>query len=260
MPTSNPNFKVAVVTRAQSKNIQTSNPNSIDNNLSDDKILHHNFVDKCALSANKNKVVEVSVNPVEDEINLTDIFGNDHLTDSQTVVASQILVDSATASGNDTDTKSSVDLLPVVQEEVRSLIDAPTVVDELTESDVDESLGLAELFDEPKYITWDDVINLNMVTLEKWQKQCNDLKSLYKLAETIKQDVSLKAYFYIDNNILMRKKSDPDFNHDVNQIVVPKCLRKELLRLAHDVPMAAHLGINKTPNRLNRFFWWPSTF
>ena len=58
VPTSNPNFTVAVVTRAQSKNIQTGNPNSMDNNLSDDKILRHNFVDKCALGANKNKVAE----------------------------------------------------------------------------------------------------------------------------------------------------------------------------------------------------------
>ena len=94
--------------------------------------------------------------------------------------------------------------------------------------------------------------------MEKWQKQCNDLKPLYKLAETIKQDVSLKAYFYIDNNIPMRKKSDPDFNLDVNQIVVPQCLHRELLHLAHDVPMASHLEINKTTNRLNRFVWWPS--
>ena len=74
VPTSNPNFKVAVATSAQSKKIQTSNPNSMDNKLSDDKILCHNFVDKCALGANKNKVVEVSVNPVDDEINLTDIL------------------------------------------------------------------------------------------------------------------------------------------------------------------------------------------
>ena len=56
----------------------------------------------------------------------------------------------------------------------------------------------------------------------------------------------------------MRKKLEPDFNLDVNQIVVPKCLHKELLRLAHDVSMAANLGINKTTNRLNRFLWWPS--
>ena len=56
----------------------------------------------------------------------------------------------------------------------------------------------------------------------------------------------------------MRKKLDPDFNLDVSQIMVPKCLRKELLRLAYDVLKAAYLGINKTTNRLNRFFWWQS--
>ena len=41
VPTSNPNFEVAVVARAQSKNIETSNPNSMDNKLSDYKILRH---------------------------------------------------------------------------------------------------------------------------------------------------------------------------------------------------------------------------
>ena len=52
----------------------------------------------------------------------------------------------------------------------------------------------------------------------------------------------------------MRKQSNHDFNLDVNQIVVPKGLCKELLRLAHDIPMAAHLRINKTTNRQNKVF------
>ena len=97
---------------------------------------------------NKNKVVEVSVNSENEEINLTDIFNNEHLTDSQTEVGSQIFVDSAKSSSNDTDTasKSSVDILPVVQDEVKSLVHTSTVVDESTEADVDESLGLVELF------------------------------------------------------------------------------------------------------------------
>ena len=70
------------------------------------------------------------------------------MTDSQTEVGSQIFVDSAKSSSNDTDTasKSSVDILPVVQDDVKSLVDTFTVVDESTEADVDESLGLVELF------------------------------------------------------------------------------------------------------------------
>ena len=82
VPTSNPNFKVAVLARAQSKKLETSNPNSME------KISYRmiqfcvikKFVDKCALGANKNKVVEVSINPDNGEINLTDIFDNEHLT------------------------------------------------------------------------------------------------------------------------------------------------------------------------------------
>ena len=56
---------------------------------------------------------------------MTDILDNEHLTDSQTLVRSQILVDSATGSGNenwinpqgDTAFKSSVDSLPVGQDD-----------------------------------------------------------------------------------------------------------------------------------------------
>ena len=102
------------------------------------------------------------------------------------------------------------------------MVDTSTVIDESTEADVDESLGLTELFHELIYIyiTSDHVVDLDKLTLEKWQKECNDLKPLYKVTETVKQDVTLKAYLYIDNNILLRKKSDPDFKLDVNQIVV----------------------------------------
>ena len=41
----------------------------------------------------------------------------------------------------------------------------------------------------------------------------------------------------------------------VHQIVPPKCCRKEVISLAHESPMAGHLGINKTYNRvLSHFF------
>ena len=41
----------------------------------------------------------------------------------------------------------------------------------------------------------------------------------------------------------------------VHQIVLPKCCRKEVMGLAHESPMAGHLGINKTYNRvLSHFF------
>uniref|UniRef100_A0A8C5MDW1 Gypsy retrotransposon integrase-like protein 1 n=1 Tax=Leptobrachium leishanense TaxID=445787 RepID=A0A8C5MDW1_9ANUR len=41
------------------------------------------------------------------------------------------------------------------------------------------------------------------------------------------------------------------------QLIVPQAPRKELLRLAHDIPLAGHLGMAKTRHRLTRAFFWP---
>ena len=40
------------------------------------------------------------------------------------------------------------------------------------------------------------------------------------------------------------------------QIVVPKCLRKTLLIAAHQYNWSAHIGKNKTFNRLIKHFYW----
>ena len=42
-----------------------------------------------------------------------------------------------------------------------------------------------------------------------------------------------------------------------NQIVIPKTYRAEVLSLAHETPLAGHLGINKTHEKIIRHFYWP---
>ena len=42
-----------------------------------------------------------------------------------------------------------------------------------------------------------------------------------------------------------------------NQIVIPKTYRAEVLSLAHETPLAGHLGINKTHEKMIRHFYWP---
>ena len=44
--------------------------------------------------------------------------------------------------------------------------------------------------------------------------------------------------------------SMPEDWRDVHQIVVPPKHRKEILHLAHDNPLAGHLGVNKTYHRI----------
>ena len=43
----------------------------------------------------------------------------------------------------------------------------------------------------------------------------------------------------------------------VYQIVVPTVHRREVLELAHDLPMSGHLGVRKTHNRVLQHFFWP---
>lgn len=41
------------------------------------------------------------------------------------------------------------------------------------------------------------------------------------------------------------------------QLIVPRKYRAELLKLSHDIPLAGHLGVRKTKDRLTQTFFWP---
>ena len=65
--------------------------------------------------------------------------------------------------------------------------------------------------------------------------------------------------FFRRDGLLYRRYSPPGADsdaHDIEQLVLPTELRPTVLKLAHDVPMAGHLGKKKTTDRiLNRFYW-----
>ena len=46
----------------------------------------------------------------------------------------------------------------------------------------------------------------------------------------------------------------------VEQLVLPMQCRKAVLQLAHEVPLAAHLGKNKTAKRILSRFYWPNLY
>ena len=60
----------------------------------------------------------------------------------------------------------------------------------------------------------------------------------------------------------MRKCRPPDAKPDEewqveHQIVVPQVYRQEIIKLAHDTPMAGHLGVKKTSFKILQHFYWP---
>ena len=69
--------------------------------------------------------------------------------------------------------------------------------------------------------------------------------------------------YFVQNDILMRKWRPPDVSAEnewavKHQIVIPKVYRYEMLSLAHEIPLAGHLGSKKTLHKILEYFYWPS--
>ena len=47
---------------------------------------------------------------------------------------------------------------------------------------------------------------------------------------------------------------------EIEQLVLPKQLRRTVLELAHEIPLAGHLGKEKIRRRVLRRFYWPNVF
>ena len=62
--------------------------------------------------------------------------------------------------------------------------------------------------------------------------------------------------FFVSEGVLRRHHHD-EWGDDMAQVVAPTAHRQEILALAHDGPLTAHLGYKKTLEKLLRNFWWP---
>jgi hypothetical protein len=106
-------------------------------------------------------------------------------------------------------------------------------------------------------------------------RDSRDVSSVVNRQELIalqKADKSLKAlvdeaivppfpvgrpYFFLQDGLLMHHVVVRKRDLASDRIVVPIVLRGHLLKLAHDIPAASHLGISKTKSRLEPHFFWP---
>ena len=94
------------------------------------------------------------------------------------------------------------------------------------------------------------------------QSKDKELLDLFKIALTPVEAEKVSVGYLIKDDILMRKWSPTECGNSekgetVYQIVVPTVYRREVLELAHDLPMSGHLGVRKTHNRVLQHFFWP---
>ena len=99
--------------------------------------------------------------------------------------------------------------------------------------------------------------------LVREQENDPDLKDFSQRALSLQEADKVPVCFYKQNGVLMRKWRPPEAPADdewqvIHQIVVPNVYHKEVISIAHDSPMAGHLGVRKTQDRILNHFWWPT--
>ena len=102
-----------------------------------------------------------------------------------------------------------------------------------------------------------DPLSHNKLAIE--QENDPELKDLGQRALTLQEAEEVPVCFYKQNGVLMRKWRPPDAPASdewqvVHQIVVPKVYHREVISIAHDSPMAGHLGVRKTHDRILNHF------
>ena len=93
------------------------------------------------------------------------------------------------------------------------------------------------------------------------QSKDKKLLDLFKIALTPVEAEKVSVGYLIKDDILMRKWSPTACDNNekgetVYQIVVPTVHRREVLELAHDLPVSGHLGVRKTYNRVLQHFFF----
>ena len=99
------------------------------------------------------------------------------------------------------------------------------------------------------------------VELQKLQETDPSLAQIRSMCG-IRQPQESESHYYHSEGLLFRRWIQRRGNPDsaVEQLVLPMQCQWAVLQLAHEVPLAAHLGKNKTVKRIVSRFYWPTLY
>ena len=134
-----------------------------------------------------------------------------------------------------------------------------------SEKATDTGVLLAETFFSDLDPDTDTKSVLSRAALIEEQKTDPEVRRLRQTAMSEIEANDVPEGFYIRDDVLMRKWRNPrspasDDWAVVHQVVLPLSFRPEVLRLAHEAPMAGHVGIRRTRSRIMAHFWWPRLY
>ena len=129
-------------------------------------------------------------------------------------------------------------------------------------NNADEDLGLAKLFQQPNLENENvglDKLKMSKEDFVEQQKQDSELKLIFDNAVDYGDSCREKERicYFVKNDVLCRKFRSRKDNSVTEQIVVPIRFRNFILNIAHNESSAGHFGINKTFDKVSRYFYWP---
>ena len=83
-------------------------------------------------------------------------------------------------------------------------------------------------------------------------------------AREVAESEETESMFFKREGLLYRRWTPAgcgvDLEREIEQLILPEKCRRTVLKLAHEIPIAGHLGSEKTRQRLLRRFYWPGVF
>ena len=102
------------------------------------------------------------------------------------------------------------------------------------------------------------VPDITMEEMKRLQEQDISLTRAREVAESDKKD----SMSFRRGGLLYRQctPAGRGVEREIEQIILPEKRRRTVLKLAYEIPIAGHLGSEKTRQRLLRRFYWPGVF
>ena len=105
------------------------------------------------------------------------------------------------------------------------------------------------------------VLEMSAGELKDLQAKDPTLARIQEAAEG-KPSLAAGVGFFKRDGLLYRRWTPPGRGEEaqIEQLVLPQECRKTVLELGHQIPLAGHLGKQKTQQRILRRFYWPTVF
>ena len=105
-------------------------------------------------------------------------------------------------------------------------------------------------------------LDLSASELRSMQQADESLQAVHQVARGQPSTIAGQGFFERDGLLYRRwiLSQSMGGGSEIEQLVLPTLCRKAVLQLAHEIPLAGHLGRKKISQRILQRFYWPSLF